>query len=121
MRTRGYDPEDSEPVALTEDETWDQGTYWINGIINGLGRSELQLARGGDTRDRMDSRRRIREQDGWGAAATKLRRWGITSWSDMINPEGEITKELAQRFLALSRRPRDMQVQPPRVRQGQFW
>jgi hypothetical protein len=101
MRTRGYDPDDSEPVALTEDETWDQGTYWINGIINGLGRSELQLARGGDTRDRMDSRRHIREQDGWGAAATELRRWGITSWSDMFNPEGEITEELAQRFPTL--------------------
>jgi len=69
----------------------------------------------------MDSRRRIREQDGWGAAATELRRWGITSWSDLLNPEGEITEELAQRFPALPRRPRDMQVQPPRVRQGQFW
>jgi hypothetical protein len=73
MRTRGYDPDDPQPVALMEDETWDQGTYWINGIINGLGRSELQLARGGANRDQMDSRRRIREQDGWGAAVTELR------------------------------------------------
>ena len=41
MRTRGYDPDDNQPVALTDEETWDQGTYWINGKINGLGRSEL--------------------------------------------------------------------------------
>ena len=27
MRTRGYDPDDPQPVALTEDETWNQGTY----------------------------------------------------------------------------------------------
>ena len=121
MRTRGYDPDDPQPVALTEDETWDQGTYWINGIINGLGRSDIQLARGGDTRDQRDSHRRIREQDGWGTAETELRRWGITSWSDMFNPEGEITEELAQRFSTLPQRPRDMQVQHPRLRQGQFW
>ena len=118
MRTREYDPDDPQPVALTEDETWDQGTYWINGIITGLGRSELQLARGGAHSDQMKSRRRIREQDGWGAAATKLRQWGINSWSDLFNPEGEITDEPAQRFPAFPRRPRNMQVQPPRVRQG---
>ena len=79
MRTRGDDPDDFQPVALTEDEAWDQDTYWINGIINGLERSELQLARGGANSDQMNSRRRIREQNGWGAAATELRQWGINS------------------------------------------
>jgi hypothetical protein len=38
----------------------------------------------------------------------------------MFNPEGKITEELAQQFPALPQRPRDMQVQPPRVRQGRF-
>ena len=69
----GYDPDDTQPVTLTEDETWDQGTYWINGIINGMGRSELQLAQGGAYSDQTNLRRRIREQDGWGDAATELR------------------------------------------------
>ena len=48
---QGYDPDDTQP-----DETWDQGTYQINGIINGLGRSELQLARGGTNSDQTNSR-----------------------------------------------------------------
>ena len=89
MRTRGYDPDDHQPVALTDEETWDQGTYWINGIINGLGRSELQLARGGANSDSTNSRRRIQEQEGWGDAVTELRQWGINSWSDLFNPESQ--------------------------------
>ena len=42
----------------------------------------------------MSSCRRIREQDGWGDAATELRQWGINFWSDLFKPAGEITDEL---------------------------
>ena len=49
LRTRGMDSNVAQPLQMIEIQPIDGGSYWINGLLAGLQRSELYLHRGGGT------------------------------------------------------------------------
>jgi hypothetical protein len=47
MRTRGMDLSVASPMRIQDTSPLDGGNYWINGVLQGLARSNLYLHRGG--------------------------------------------------------------------------
>ena len=47
LRTRGMDSNVAQPLQMLDTKPIHSGSYWINGVLEGLQRSELYLHRGG--------------------------------------------------------------------------
>ena len=79
LRIRGMDSSVAQPLQMIDTQPVDGGTYWINGLLTGLKRSELYLHRGGapavqsTTRQLLDSSTLVAE------TLSRLRRWGINT------------------------------------------
>ena len=52
---------------------------------------------------------------------SRLRRWGINTWADLLTPEERITTELPYVLPKDLQLPLDMAIESPHLRQGQFW
>ena len=52
---------------------------------------------------------------------SRLRRWGINTWADLLTPEERVTTELPQVLPQDLQLPLDIIIEPPQLRQGQFW
>ena len=106
LQTRGMDSSVAQPLQMIDTQPVDGGSYWINGLLTGLKRSELYLHRGGapavqsTTRQLLDSSTLVAE------TLSKLRRWGINTWADLLTPEERLTTELPHVL------PQDLQLPP---------
>jgi len=111
----------AQPLQMIDTQPVDGGSYWINGLLTGLKRSELYLHRGGapavqsTTRQLLDSSTLVAE------TLSKLRRWGINTWADLLTPEERLTTELPHILPQDLQLPLDIMIEPPHLRQGQFW
>ena len=111
----------AQPLQMIDTQPVDGGSYWINGLLTGLQRSELYLHRGGapavqsTTRQLLDSSTLVAE------SLTRLRRWGINTWADLLTPEERLTTELPHVLPQDLQLPPDIIIEPPHLRQGQFW
>ena len=114
-------PNVAQPLQMIDTQPVDGGSYWINGLLTGLQRSELYLHRGGapavqsTTRQLLDSPTLVAE------TLSRLRRWGINTWADLLTPEERLTTELPHVLPQDLQLPPDIIIEPPHLRQGQFW
>ena len=97
------------------------GNYWINGLLQGLERSNLFLHRGGAPTIGSHTRQLLPVTEGTQEIVLQLHRWGINTWADLLNPDGSITTELGQCPHGTFSLPTDMEILPPILQQGQFW
>jgi hypothetical protein len=99
----------------------DGSRYWINGLLTGLQRSKLYLHRGGTLASTSTTGQLLLNPTLTAETIARLRRWGITTWADLLTPEGQITKELPHVLPPHLQVPSDMVIEPPYLRQDQFW
>ena len=52
---------------------------------------------------------------------SRLRRWGINTWADLLTPEERLTTELPHVLPHDLQLPPDIIIEPPHLRQSQFW
>jgi hypothetical protein len=121
LRTRGMDPTVTQPLQLQDCLPIDGSRYWINGLLTGLQRSELYLHRGGTPTSSTTTRQLLSDSTLTVEAIARLRRWGITTWADLLTPEGQITQELQNVLPPGLHVPGNMEIEPPYLRQGRFW
>ena len=121
LRTRGMDATVAQPLRIQEASTIDHGNYWINGLPQGLARSELYLNRGGAPTLSSTTRQVITWPPETEGLLSQLRRWGINTWADLLTPEGTLTTELRQLSSILLTLPAGLTTKTPLLRQGQFW
>ena len=94
LRTRGMDPTVMQPLQLQDSLPIDGSRYWINRLLTGLQRSELYLHRGGTPTSSSTTQQLLSDSTLTVETIARLRRWGITTWADLLTPEGQITQEL---------------------------
>ena len=111
----------AQPLRIQEVSTVDHGNYWINGLLQGLARSELYLNRGGAPTLSPTTRQIITGSPGTEGLLSQLRRWGINTWADLLTPEGTLTTKLRQLSSLPLTLPPGLTIEPPLLRQGQFW
>ena len=121
LRTRGMDATVAQPLRIQEVSTVDHSNYWINGLLQGLARSELYLNRGGAPTLSPTTRQIITGSPGTEGLLSQLRRWGINTWADLLTPEGTLTIELRQLSSLPLTLPAGLTIEPPLLHQGQFW
>ena len=121
LRTRGMDSTVMQPLQLLDIKPIDGGNYWINGLLEGLQRSELYLHRGGAPALTPTTRQLLSSWALTDDMLTRLRQWGINTWADLLTPEARLTTELHHLLPQALQLPTDMEIEPPQLRQGQFW
>ena len=84
LRTRGMDPNVAQPLQMIDTQPVDGGSYWINGLLAGLHRSELYLHRGGAPTVQPTTRQLLDGPHLMAETLSKLRRWGINTWADAL-------------------------------------
>jgi hypothetical protein len=52
---------------------------------------------------------------------SRLRRWGINTWADLLTPDARITTELHHLLPQDLQLPIDIEIERPHMRPGQFW
>jgi len=111
----------TQPLQLQDSLPIDGSRYWINRLLTGLQRSELYLHRGGTPTSSSTTRQLLSDSTLTVEAIARLRRWGITTWADLLSPERQITQELQHVLPPGLHVPGNMAIEPPYLRQGQFW
>ena len=113
MRTREMDSSVSQPMRLQDTSPLDGGIYWINGLLQGLARSNLFLHRGGAPTLGSLTRQLLPINEDTNDIVLQLHRWGINTWADLLNPTGSITMELGQCPAGTFNLPVEMEILPP--------
>ena len=103
---------DTQPV--------DGGSYWINGLLTGLQRSELYLHQGGAPAVQSTTRHLLVNSTLVAETLSRLRRWRINTWADLLTPEERLTTELPHGLPPDLQLPPNIVIEPPHLRQGQF-
>jgi hypothetical protein len=96
------------------------GSYWINGLLQGLERSRLSLHRGGAPTLGSHTRQLLPINEDTQEIISQLHRWGINTWADLLNPSGRITTELGQCPDETFTLPTKMEILPLILQQGQL-
>ena len=97
----------------------ERGKYWINGIQAGVQRCDLTIYKGGAQANPAEARSLIPIQPGTGEES--LPQWGLTTWGDLLSPDGTIATAIMGLDIILPTRADPLMVYPPTLRQGQFW
>ena len=87
---------------------------WLTGRTTTI-RAILTPAVQSTTRQLLDRSHLVAE------TLSRLRRWGINTWADLLTPEERLTTELPYVLPEDLQLPPDMIIEPPHLRQGQFW
>ena len=111
----------ASPMRIQDTSPLDGGNYWINGVLQGLARSNLYLHRGGAPTLGSHTRQLLPNTDATEDTVRQLHRGGINTWADLLTPQGTITTELGICPLDTFTLPVDMEILPPFLQQGQFW
>jgi hypothetical protein len=121
LRMRGMDPTVAQSLQIQDIQPIDGSSYWINGLLTGLQRSKLCLHWGGTPASTSTTRQLLLNPNLTAETIARLRRWGITTWADLLTPEGQITTELQHVLPPDLQVASDMELKPPYLCQGQFW
>ena len=91
----------ASPMRIQDTSPLDGGNYWINGVLQGLARSNLYLHRGGAPTLGSHTRQLLPSTDATEETVRQLHRGGINTWADLLTPQGTLTTEFGKN-LALS-------------------
>ena len=78
-RTRGMDLSVASPTRIQDTSPLDGGNYWINGVLQGLARSNLYLHRGGAPTLGSHTRQLLPNTDATEDTVRQLHRGGINT------------------------------------------
>ena len=83
----------ASPMRIQDTSPLDGGNYWINGLLQGLARSNLYLHRGGAPTLGSHTRQLLPFTDATEETVRQLHRGGINTWADLLTLQGTLTTD----------------------------